>query len=269
MIKENDKMWFDKYRPETMDEFVCDNKLRRKMKNYLNDNPTHLLLHGKAGSGKTSLSKIIINELDCEYMIINASMENGIDTCRNKLMGFVTSMSMRPRKVVLMDEFDGFSTDGQNSLRNLMEKWTNRVVFIMTCNHIDKITEAIKSRCYKHHLKSPKIKMVYDRCRYILNEEDVDYDDVTLCKNINMSYPDLRRTVTNLQTHSIMGDKHKVLEVMDIEDCEGDRCEKYKRFDRLASRMEWNSEMIWKILPEEQEELVQLIEEDQFLITGC
>jgi len=199
-------LWVEKYRPKTLKEIVLDED------NYaffssLSDETPHIMLWGTPGIGKTTLAKIIVNDiLKCQYLYINASDENGVDTIRNKVVSFSQIKSFDGnKKVVILDESDGLTNEGQRILRNVMEEYAENTRFILTANYFNKIIEPIRSRCLLFNLK-PQIPQILERCLYILKEENIQIDEKTkndLSFFIAKRYPDLRRIINDLQKYSI------------------------------------------------------------------
>jgi replication factor C small subunit len=175
----------------------------------LDENTPHLFLWGRAGSGKTSLAKMIVNDiLKCQYLYINASDENGVDTIRTKVISFAQTKSFDGNiKIIILDEADGLTKEGQRILRNVMEEYSSNVRFILTANYYNEIIEPIESRCLIFNLK-PTLDNSVKRCLYILKNENVNIpDDIEyLLKSfIQKRNYDLRRVINDLQKFSIDG----------------------------------------------------------------
>lgn len=205
-----DSLWIEKYRPKTLDEIVLPERTRQEFMKYKETKEIpHIVLVSPPGQGKTSLAKIIVNDiLDCVYLYINASDENGIDTVRSKITDFVRTKSIDGKmKVVILDEADGLTQQGQDALRNLMEEYSSNVRFIVTGNRLYKLTAAIQSRCQEHNVMPP-IELVIKRVRDILVTEKVQVGPeqkekiITLVRNC---YPDVRRIINTLQKNVIDG----------------------------------------------------------------
>ena len=192
------KVWCEKYRPKTIDDMVLDEDI----KNYFRDvdNLTqNILLVGNSGIGKSTLAKIIVNDiLECEYIYINASDENGIDTIRNKVTNFITTMSIDGSlKVVILDEMDGQSVQAQQALRNLMEEYIDTGFFILTANFNHKIIEPLRSRCTSFHL-TYDYKDYIKHIGIILKKEGISVD-ADIVNHIRDFYPDFRKCLNDLQ----------------------------------------------------------------------
>lgn len=200
----------EKYRPKTLDEIVLTKDDRQFFESLKNKQEIpHLLFAGVQGSGKTSLAKIIVNEiLDCQYLYINASDENGIDTIRGKISGFAKTKSLDGKlKVVLLDEGDQISLDAQKALRNIIEEYASNTRFIITCNYLFKIIPALQSRAQIFNL-IPPIEGVVQRVKEILQTENITIDaeqKPLLLEHIRKNLPDVRRIVNDIQKFSITG----------------------------------------------------------------
>jgi len=207
-MKRYDSLWVEKYRPKTLQELVLSQDNRNFFSN-IDENTPHLLFYGRAGTGKTSLAKILVNDIfKSQYLYINASDENGVDTIRNKVICFAQTKSIDgKKKSIILDEFCGTTPEAQKILRNVMEEYSNNVRFILTSNSIDKIIEPIKSRCCLFSLQSD-IQDVIKRCAFILKSENIKVEEsekTNLLKYIEQSYPDIRRIINDLQRFSISG----------------------------------------------------------------
>lgn len=203
-----DSLWVEKYRPKKLEDLVLSKDNREFFSN-LDDNAPHLLFYGRAGTGKTSLAKIITKDiLGCQYLYINASDENGVDTIRNKVITFAQTKSLDgKKKSIILDEFCGTTAEAQKILRNVMEEYSDNVRFILTSNSIDKIIEPIQSRCCLFSLQ-PDLEDVVKRCVFILKNENVKIEELEkpkLLSYIECAFPDLRRIINDLQRFSITG----------------------------------------------------------------
>ena len=214
-------IWIEKYRPKNLDEIVLSRDDREFFENLSKkqDIP-HLLFAGTAGVGKSSLAKIIINDvLDCDSLYINASDENGIDTIRGKIVGFARTKSFNGNlKVILLDEVDGLSGESMKALRNVMEEYSSTCRFQMTCNYLFKVIPPIQSRCTIINL-IPPIEGVVQRISEILKRENIVVDTKQkplLLDHIRKNLPDLRRIINDIQKFSVTG----TLNIKN-EDCSG------------------------------------------------
>lgn len=203
-------LWVEKYRPSTLEDIVLSSEDRLFFESLsLQKQIPHLLFAGVQGTGKTSLAKIIVNSiLDCQYLYINASDENGIDAIRGKVVTFAKTKSIDGKlKVVLLDEADQISTDAQKALRNVIEEFSNNTRFILTCNYLFKVIAPLQSRCQIFNLIPPTEKVV-EKVVYILKKENVSIPNERkekLLKHIQGNLPDVRRIINDIQKYSMSG----------------------------------------------------------------
>ena len=237
---ENNSLWVEKYRPKKLADYVGNEHLKSKVEGYLeNGDVPHLLLYGKAGTGKTTLAKLIVNSIDCDYMILNASDENNVDTVRNKVKNFASSMGFKPFKIIILDEFDYMTANAQAILRNLMETFSQHCRFILTCNYVEKVIEPIQSRCQTFQIIPPTKKDVAVQISKILNSESIKFEPKDLVPIIDSAYPDIRKVINTCQLNSIKGelkiDTQNLLEndykmkVLDILKSDDDKRNKYMK----------------------------------------
>lgn len=201
-------LWVERYRPKTLENLVLGEENLKYFSN-LDVKTPHIFLWGNPGTGKTTLAKIIVNDkLKCQYLYINASDENGVDTIRNKVITFAQTKSFDGNiKVIILDEADGLTDEGQRILRNVMEEYSENVRFILTANYYNKIIEPLESRCLIFNLK-PTLEESYIRCLYILEKESIEVSDETkkqLKTFLQNRKLDLRRIINDLQRFSIDG----------------------------------------------------------------
>ena len=199
-------LWVEKYRPKDLSTYVGNEHLKEKVKVYLeSEDVPHLLLFGKAGTGKTTLAKIITSNIDCDYMYINASDENKVDDVRNKIKTFASSVGFKSLKVIILDECDYLTPNAQAALRNLMETFSRHCRFILTCNYVERIIDPIQSRCQSYKVVPPSKKEVAQQMVSILNQENCKFelDDIALI--VNAGYPDIRRVINSAQRQIIDG----------------------------------------------------------------
>ena len=205
--KEEHSLWVERYRPDTLDGYVGNEHILEKVRIYIqNEDVPHLLFFGGAGTGKTTLAKIITNQIDCDLMYINASDENNVDTVRDKIRGFASSMGFRKWKVIILDEADYLTPNAQAALRNLMETFSKTTRFILTCNYVEKIIDPIQSRCQTFGITPPSKKEVAIRLKEILDLEGVQYEMSDLAILVNSGYPDIRRVLNAAQRQIVNGE---------------------------------------------------------------
>jgi DNA polymerase III delta prime subunit len=200
-------LWVEKYRPNTLDDYIGNSTLKKTFQTYLDTNDVpHLLLHGNAGGGKTTLAKIIANKIaDGNYMYINASDENSVDTVRDKIKQFASSVGFGGLKIIILDEADFTTPNFQAALRNVMETFSKNTRFILTCNYVDKIIEPIQSRCQAFNIVPPSKTDVAIMMAEILKKEEITYNNKDLATVINKSFPDVRKVINTLQQNSVSG----------------------------------------------------------------
>jgi DNA polymerase III delta prime subunit len=201
-----DSLWVEKYRPQCLKDLVLEPSVREYFANAISEGTIpHLLFCGQAGTGKTTLSKILVKELDAVYRYINASDERGIDAVREKIVPFAQTKSIDGRlKIIILDEVDGLTGDAQRALRNIIEEYSDNLRFILTANHRNRISAPIKSRTISFDLMPP-LAEVKKRACFILTAENIQVSDEQkpLLKNlIEDNYPDVRRIINALQKHS-------------------------------------------------------------------
>lgn len=205
--KKEHTLWVEKYRPQTLSEYVGNETVKETIQQYLDNNDIpHLLLYGKAGTGKTTLAKLIVNTIKCDSMIINASDENNVDTVRNKVKNFASSMGFAGFKIIILDEFDYMTPNAQAILRNLMETFSKHCRFILTCNYHEKIIDPIKSRCQTFAITPPTKKDVAVQVTRILDAENIKYELKNVADIISSYYPDIRRILNTCQLQSAKGE---------------------------------------------------------------
>ena len=193
----------EKYRPIELENYVGNEHLKTTISKYIEQNDIqNLIFYGQAGGGKTTLAKLIVQNLDCEYLCINASDERGIETIRDKVSGFASVASFKPIKIVILDEADFLTIQAQASLRNVIETFSRTTRFIMTCNYIERIIDPLQSRCQVIKITPPSKGEVAKHLAWILEKENISYELEDIKIIINQYYPDLRKCLNTIQLNS-------------------------------------------------------------------
>lgn len=195
-------LFVEKYRPSSLDLYVADGELKTFVQECLDKNYIpHLLLHGIQGTGKTTLAKMLANTLDCDYIYINASDERNIDTVRDKIVSFASTNSFSPLKIVILDEADFLTPVAMAALRSVMEQFSAKTRFILTCNYVEKIIDPLISRCQTFSIKPPKkIDLLKHICLNILDKENVEYTRGDVATIISKHFPDIRKMINVCQS---------------------------------------------------------------------
>ena len=210
-------LWVEKYRPSTMDTYIGNEHLKSKVSIYLESGDLpHLLLYGRAGTGKTTLAKLIVKNIECDYLYVNASDVRRVDDLIPKVRNFASTVGFKDMKIVILDEVDYISGHSQAALRNLMEIFSRHCRFILTCNYVERLIDPIQSRCQSFQIIPPSRSEVAQRMVKILEEEGVVYELDDLKILVNSGYPDIRRVINSAQRQSIDGklivDKQSIVE---------------------------------------------------------
>jgi replication factor C small subunit len=277
------KLWTEAYRPKSITDYVWrDESQRHQVMQWVNEKSIpHILLSGSAGTGKTTLAKVLINELEIdEYDVlqINASRDNGVDFIRDRIQGFVSTMPFGEFKIVLLDEADYLSHNAQAVLRGLMEEYAHHARFILTCNYPNKIIAPINSRCQGFHIEKLDRIEFTARAATILVNENIDFDLEILDSYVTATYPDLRKCINNLQMSCVNGtlDKPTIDTSNSSDQFKLQFVELYKknhirearkllcskiRSDEIPEIFEWmyNNIELWGKTPEQQDRAIVVI----------
>lgn len=201
------ELWVEKYRPQVLEDYVGNEVIKNKIADYLKQGSIqNLLFHGVAGTGKTTLAKLIAKNLNCDLLYLNASDERGIDTIREKIIPFASSMSFNDVKIIILDEADYLTPQAQATLRNIIESCSKTTRFILTCNYLERITSPLQSRCQTFEITPPSKIEVIEHISNITAEEklfDVEIEDVQ--KVVNTHYPDIRKIINTIQGSIVDG----------------------------------------------------------------
>jgi len=202
----SNSLWVEKYRPSTLDTYIGNEHLKSKVSMYLESGDLpHLLLYGRAGTGKTTLAKLLVNNIECDYLYINASDETGVDTVRNKVRQFASTVGFKDLKVIILDECDYITPNAQAALRNLMETFSKHCRFILTCNYVERIIDPIQSRCQSFQIIPPSKVEVAKHVHNILIQENVIDSPEDIKVLVESGYPDIRRVINSAQRNVVKG----------------------------------------------------------------
>ena len=210
----DDFLWVEKYRPKTVDETILPANLKATFQQFVDQkNIPNLILSGSAGVGKTTIARAMLEQLECDYIVINGSMNGNIDTLRNEILNFASSVSFTGgRKYVILDEADYLNANStQPALRNFMEEFSKNCGFILTCNFKNRIIDPLHSRCSVVDFKISKKDMAklagqfFKRVQCILKKESIEFEPAVVAEVINKHFPDWRRVLNELQRYSVSG----------------------------------------------------------------
>ena len=250
------ELWVEKYRPKQLEEYVFkDVAQKRQVESWVSEKSIpHLLLSGTAGIGKTTLAKVLINELgiqDFDVLEINASRENNVETVRDKIINFVQMIPFGPFKVVLLDEADYLTPNAQAILRGVMETYSNHSRFILTCNYPNRIIPAIHSRCQGFHVERTDQTEFTARVATILVEENIEFELDSLDSFVKITYPDLRKCINLVQQNCHEGKLHLPTATADSSDYKIEMVSLFKQGKIREAR----TLLCGKIRPEEIEDV--------------
>ena len=205
-LSNTNTLWVEKYRPTNLDSYIGNEHLKSKVEIYLESGDLpHLLLYGRAGTGKTTLAKLLVKNIDCDYIYINASDENNVDTVRTKVKNFASTIGFKDMKIIILDECDYITPNAQAALRNLMETFSKHCRFILTCNYVERIIDPIQSRCQSFQIVPPSKSEVAKHLHSILVNENVidNMEDIKVL--VDSGYPDIRRIINSAQRNVVKG----------------------------------------------------------------
>ena len=194
----------EKYRPTNIDNYVGNESIKNTIKSYITQNDIqNLLFYGPAGTGKTTLAKLITKNIDCDLLYINASDERGIETIRDKVSGFASTMSFKPLKIVILDEADFLTIMAQASLRNVIETFSRSTRFILTCNYLERIIDPLQSRCQTLKIIPPDRLDIINHLMKVTNKENIKHSVSDLETIVNNNYPDVRKMLNTIQISTV------------------------------------------------------------------
>ncbi len=261
------ELWVEKYRPKHIKDYVFkDSDQKSQVQSWVKEGSIpHLLFSGSAGIGKTTLAKVLLNELgieDYDVLEINASRENNVETVRDKIINFVQMIPFGPFKVVLLDEADYLTPNAQAILRGVMETYSNHSRFILTCNYPNRIIPALHSRCQGFHVERTDQTEFTARVATILVEENIDFDLDTLDTYVKATYPDLRKCINTVQQNI---KENKLVAPKSIEGASDYKIEMVELFKR-GKITEARKLVCGKARPEEMEEIYRWLYDNLDLI---
>jgi len=200
----NHTLLVEKYRPTNIDNYVGNKSIKDTIKSYISKNDIqNLLFYGPAGTGKTTLAKLIAKNIDCDLLYINASDERGIETIRDKVSGFASTMSFKSLKIVILDEADFLTIMAQASLRNVIETFSRSTRFILTCNYVERIIDPLQSRCQTLKIVPPSKLDIVKHLKGITDREDIKVHVNDLAVVVNNNYPDVRKMLNTIQVSTV------------------------------------------------------------------
>ena len=200
----NHSLLVEKYRPTNLDNYVGNESIKDTIKGYISQNDIqNLLFYGPAGTGKTTLAKLIAKNVDCDLLYINASDERGIETIRDKVQGFASTMSFKSIKIVILDEADFLTIMAQASLRNVIETFSRSTRFILTCNYLERIIDPLQSRCQTLKIIPPDKMDILNHLMKVTGKESIKHSVSDLQTIVNNNYPDVRKMLNTIQVSTV------------------------------------------------------------------
>ena len=206
MLQKSHTILNEKYRPDTLEGYICKDEYKVKFEEFIkNQDIPHLGFFGKPGAGKTTIAKILVKNIDCDYLYINATDERSIDVMRDKVGAFAAAGSFKPLKVVILDEATHILQASQVILLNMMETYSLTTRFILTGNYPERLIEPLRSRLQEFDLSPPTKKVVAQYISRILDKEEIEYEVEDLVTIVNKFYPDFRKIINNCQKYTVNG----------------------------------------------------------------
>jgi DNA polymerase III delta prime subunit len=203
-INERHTIWTEKYRPTILEDYIGNDQIKEKVKLYIESGDIpHLLLSGTAGTGKTTLAKLLGKFTDCDVLYINASSENSVDNMRGRIQEFASTTGFKSFKLIILDEADFLTPNAQAALRNIMETFSRWCRFVLTCNYVERVIEPIQSRCQIFKITPPSKSLVAARLVQILKNEEVAFEIEDVATIVNSGYPDIRRIINSAQRQTV------------------------------------------------------------------
>ena len=194
----------EKYRPDTLEGYICKDEYKAKFQEFINQQDIpHLLFAGKPGAGKTTIAKILVKNIDCDYLYVNATDERSMDVMRDKVGAFAAAGSFKPLKIVILDEATHILQASQVILLNMMETYSLTTRFILTGNYPERLIEPLRSRCQEFDLSPPSKKVVAEHIDNILTTEGIEHSIEDVVTIIKKFYPDFRKIINNCQKYTV------------------------------------------------------------------
>ena len=202
----NHGLLVERFRPTNLDRYVGNESVKKTFAKYIADNDCqNIILYGPPGVGKTTLAKLLVKNIDCDYLYINASDERGVDTVRDKITGFASTASFKPLKVIILDEADYLTHTAQATLRNVIEKFSRQTRFIMTCNYLEMLSGPMQSRCHPIKVLPPSKTEVAKHLYWLMGEEGIMHTSADIKTLVNQTYPDIRKALEAIQMYTFDG----------------------------------------------------------------